>query len=41
MSAWPQGMTRRGVLWTLLVALVVLMLGTLIWLAGGACANGV
>ena len=34
MSAWPQGMTRRGVLWTLLVALVVLMLGTLIWLAG-------
>ena len=34
MSQWPLRLSRRGVLWALLVGLVVTMLGILVWLAG-------
>ncbi|MEY4362763.1 MAG: hypothetical protein RLZZ24_115 [Pseudomonadota bacterium] len=34
MMRWPRRLTRRGVLWVLLVGLVVTMLGILVWLAG-------
>ena len=34
MRPWPLRLSRRGVLWALLVALVLTMLATLVWLAG-------
>ena len=34
MRPWPLRLSRRGVLWTLLVALLLAMLATLVWLAG-------
>jgi two-component system sensor histidine kinase DctS len=34
MTLWPMRLSRRGVLWALLVMLVVAMLATLVWLAG-------
>jgi len=34
MSRWSVHLSRRGVLWALLVGLVVTMLGILVWLAG-------